>query len=491
MKENKLIEEKDLDKLLNDLFLEENSLQAAENSARFIMEQDYNIKIDAKKEKELLRKLNEKPNGGSYWSYLIVILILAVGGIGVLFFTTRSTSNKNNQQEYSNGNNKKENGVSSQNQPAVVSLPSLQPNKIKSNTSQQLQIPFNNNKSSSEYSSDFSLNNVPIYFPQSNVKRNRLSNGNFTPTEKDIEMYNRIKNKMLENLLNIDKGLYTKVEEGQINYRNDELAVDPFILRNQAITNLEYKVFLADLIKNGKTEYYKKAAVHTELWDNYNDTILASTYFQDDKYNDFPVVNISREATLLFCGWLETEVNLFSQKIDPKAKPLKIRLPFDSEWIFATRRGYAQIPECGGYNTIYDIKEGIIDINYLKRIELIKKRRISKRTELDELFSENRYGMTEDKTLQLFQKGFDYIGKPITDSLYPNKMHIYSKAAHVSEIIEEQNTGYTIVLGSCWKDKSEYSKMLTEFNTASASPFVGFRIVMLNDNKASYKNPFW
>jgi hypothetical protein len=487
MKDKKLIEEKDLDKLLNDLFLEESSVKAEENSARFVMEQNYDVKINAKKEKELLRKLSGKPNGGSHWNYLIIILIVAVGGIGVLFFTKHTTSDKNNSDK----NDTQEHDVSTNRISTAVSVPPLQFNKIKDNTSQQLHPPFTDSKSNLKYSPDLSVNNIPIYFPQSNSKKNKLANGMFMLTEKDIAMYNKIKNKMLEKLLNIDKGLYTKVEEGLIEYRKEELAIDPFIIRNQAITNLEYKVFLADLIKNGKTEYYKKAAVHTELWDNYNDTILVSTYFQDDKYNDFPVVNISREAVLLFCGWLETEINLYAQKTNPKAKHLTIRLPFDSEWIFATRRGYAQIPDCGGYNTIYDIREGIIDLWYLKRIELIKKRRMSKRTELDELFSENRYGMTEDKTLQLFQKGFDNIGKPITDSLYPNRMDIYSKAAHVSEIIQEHGTGYTVVLGSCWKDKSEYSKMLTEFNTASASPFVGFRIVMINDNKASYKNPFW
>ncbi len=110
---------------------------------------------------------------------------------------------------------------------------------------------------------------------------------------------------------------------------------------------------------------------------------------------------------------------------------------------------------------------------------------------MDELFSTNRYEMAESKTLELFEKGFAYQGKPITDSLYPNRMDVYSKAAHVSEIIQEQKTGYTIILGSCWTSKQQYLKMSTEFNAASASQFVGFRIVMITDNKASYKNPFW
>ena len=54
MKDNKFIDEKNLDELLNSLFIEENSIKADENSARFILEQDYDVQIDADKEKNLL-----------------------------------------------------------------------------------------------------------------------------------------------------------------------------------------------------------------------------------------------------------------------------------------------------------------------------------------------------------------------------------------------------------------------------------------------------
>lgn len=492
MKDKKLIEEKDLDKLLNSLFLEENSMEVNENSARFILEQEYDVKIDAGKEKELLSRLKAKPNGsGGYWNFLIIILVAVLGGIGILFFYKHNPSINNNSQKHLGKSDKNKHGENAGDIPGELPVPSMALSKTQDSSLSDLKIPFISGKIKEELHPDFSLRDIPVYFPQSDVKGNRSSLKLFEPTEQEFAFYSMVKNKMLEKLLSIDKGSYTVVEEGEIQYRGKAIVVDPFILRNQAITNLEYKVFLADLIKNGKTEEFKKAVVLSETWINYNDNILANSYFPDEKYNDFPVVNISPEGAFLFCRWMEKEINQFAQSINPKAKPLKIRLPFDSEWIFATRRGYAQIPDCGSYNTIYDINEGIIDIGYLKRIELIKKRKKSKMTALDQLFSTNRYGMDEDQTLQIFEQGFNYKGKPITDTLYPNRMDIFSKAAHVSEIIQEQGTGNIVIVGSCWKNKQEYSKMITEFNKEFASPFVGFRVVIINDNKASYKDPFW
>lgn len=492
MKDNKFIEEKNLDELLNNLFIEENSMKADENSARFILEQEYDVRIDAGKEKNLLKRLNGKAGGsGGYTNFLIFFCIVIILGTGIFLFNKHINPSGNKSKEHFYKSDKKEQSVNSENIPVILPIHTSLLSTINDSTYLQLRPPFISSESYTKPSSDFSGKNIPVYFPPSELKEYNSSTELLESTEKDFLLYSKVKTKMFEKLLKAEKGSYTMVEEGKIQYRGNTMAVDPFILRNQAITNLEYKVFLADLIKNGNTGDYKIAAVKNKVWINYYDNILAKTYFSDEKYNDFPVVNISPEGALLFCTWMEKEINKFSKSVDPKSKPLKIRLPFDSDWIFATRRGYAQIPDCGGYNTIYDIKEGIIDISYIKRIELIKRRSKSKITELDQLFSTNRYGMEEDKTLQLFEKGFAYKGKPVTDSVYPNRMDVFSKVAHVSEIIQEQGTGKAIVIGSCWKSKQEYSKMLTEFNKESASPFIGFRVVIINDNKASYKDPFW
>ncbi|MES2591202.1 MAG: SUMF1/EgtB/PvdO family nonheme iron enzyme [Bacteroidota bacterium] len=484
MDDNKHIEEANLDKALNNLFLETNSIEIDEDSVRLIMEQEYDIKINTTKEKQFLKKLNRKPNDPGRWNYPIIIIVIVIAGIGFLLINKQSyfdnnkpTENKNRPDQTMNNTKYDFPPLNEQSGLLMEKDPdSLISHSIETSTSVPQEVP---------------IKNPAPYFSQSAIQKNTSNNSLFPFIADDLNKFNNIKNKMFEKLLKHERGMYSMVEEGVIGYRGNEVTIEPFILRNQAITNLEYKFFLADLIKKNRMDDYKKASVKNEIWTNYNHKILANTYFTEEMYNDFPVVNISMEAALLFCNWLEKEINAYSRSVDPKAKPLTIRLPQSAEWIFITRRGYAQIPNCDGYNTIYDLREGIVDKSYIKRINLIKKRGESKLTELDELFSTNRYGMNENQTLELFKRGSNFKSKLTPDSLYPNKMDVYSKAAHVSEMIQEQGTGKTLIVGACWKNKQECMKMVTEFNSASASPYIGFRVVVTNDSKASYKKPFW
>jgi hypothetical protein len=490
MKDKKRIDEQDLDGLLNKLFLEEHSEKANEDMARFVFQQDYDVTIDARKEKELLDNLNGKPKGpGSYLNLLIITFVVIIAGAGILLYNEYNPVNSKRPQQHVAESSDSEPIDKMPDQTGPDSAIPLEVSKKDDSVSGKTTGAVTNENTNTTLRPTYSPTDVSVYFPHTIVGSKSAATF-FNPTEEDLELYGKVKIKMLEKLLHLDKETYATIEEGEIQYKGNSLALYPFVLRNQAITNLEYKVFLSDLLKHGKKDEFKKAIIRSEAWVSYNENVLATTYFFDEKYNDFPVVNVNPLAAFLFCDWLEKEINQYSQQQDPKATPLKVRLPFDSEWIHATRKGYADIPDCGGYTTIYDVQDGIVDINYLKRIELIKKRGKSKRTILDDLFSTNRYGMSEDQTLRLFEQAFNYKGKVVTDSLYPNRMDVYSKAAHVSEIALDQQTGNVLVVGSCWKTKQEYTNMLTEFKKTAASPFVGFRVVIVTDSKASYKDPF-
>jgi hypothetical protein len=51
----------------------------------------------------------------------------------------------------------------------------------------------------------------------------------------------------------------------------------------------------------------------------------------------------------------------------------------------------------------------------------------------------------------------------------------------------QQQSGNPLVIGSCWKNKNEYASMLKEFTKASASPFVGFRVVVSQEKTSRRK----
>jgi len=461
--DRKNIKENNLDALLNKLFLEENAAEFQENTAEFVLKQSYAPIMTADKEQKLIQKLNKKlkgPNG--FWNYSIVffVVIFTMGAFLYSKYETRKAKDV------------KRNAIKNRE------------NKLQERTLAPTDFRYETIRSASEKINDSGL--LTVQEKQTNTYNlKKLSNGAsvypvtgagsksivsfFKPTEQDVIFFDLYKKAMLENLLYTDKEMYSVVEQGTVNYQGNPLSVAPFILRNYTITNLEYKIFLAELIKEKKEEDFKKATVKNEIWIDYNDNILASTYFFEEKYNNFPVVNISSEAAALFCLWLETEINLYSKQINSQAEPMKIRLPLDAELLLAEKNGYLDIPNCNGYQTIYDRKHAVEKST----------NKNNKWTALNDMYLLNRYGMDENKTLQLFERGFSYTGKSVATATNQTGIEVFSKVAHVSEIVGEQGSNRTKVAGTCWKTKQDYINMTKAFEKAGASPFVGFRVVIV------------
>lgn len=476
MKNKKPIEERELDQLLNGLFLETNAAAADESAARFIFGQEYDILIPAQKEDELINRLKRKPGDpGNSLNFLMALIVVAVAGIGIYIF---SQSEKPQAIQTVKPSNEKQTATTMESQPSSSPVMENKP-AIPETIS-----PADDPKEKIQESARLKSEEIEVYYPQS-VVGSKSTATFFKPSDRDILFYGKAKNKQLEKLWNFEKELCSLLEEGELQYRGNRLSISPFVLSNHAVTNLEYKIFLTDLIKNGRTEDFKTAVVKSETWINYNDNILATTYFFDPRYNDFPVVNISMKAAELYCEWLEREMNAYSQQVNPSAERMNVRLPYDSEWLYATEKGNLRMSNCSGYNTIYDQKEELVDISYLKRVAQVKKQDKHKHSMLDDLFELNRYGMNENQILQLYEKAFTY-----TDSVYFSREQLFGKAAHVSEMVVQQQTGKMLVVGSCWKNKQEYSDMLKEFNTVSASPFVGFRVVISRGTKKQNNQTF-
>jgi len=465
------IGEAQLDELLNTFFLQENSREADLAAARFVLGQHYNVTIDPGKERALLERLNK--SGGSAGRIFLVIAV-----IGLLAIASFFIFHENRAESKAAGGNSGEAPSSS------VSVPDSSGGPV----AQTAADPGRNEPFIySPASQKFSPWADPAYAPADALPPPAPPPAATIFSETEFAAYERLKFAVLEKILGIDEKLYTRVEEGKVKYAGRSLEVDAFVIRNYAITNREYKAFLADLVKSGRTNEYGIAAVRSEGWSDYRCHTLAEDYFSDKRYDDFPVVNISREAAQLYCSWLEKQLNDLAKAKNPKARTLKVRLPYDHEWIYAAKAGYAEIPDCAGYNTIYDPREGLVDRAFLRRIAQVKKMDKSSATPMDALFALNRYGMSEEEVLNIFEQGLRF--RP-ADTLYPSGIASISKAAHVSEMIRDLS-GKPIVMGSCWKSKEVYQQMLEGFSKRSGSPHVGFRVVITGADKGSYKNPFW
>ncbi|MGD1845357.1 MAG: SUMF1/EgtB/PvdO family nonheme iron enzyme, partial [Salibacteraceae bacterium] len=306
----------------------------------------------------------------------------------------------------------------------------------------------------------------------------------------ELAYYSNLKKGVIENLISYHDELYTEVEGGIVNYKKRRLNVDRFIIRNISVTNMEYKVFLVDLFTNRNTKALEVALVNNEGWIYHQCNQLGDQYFQGHQYDGFPVVNISADAMALYCEWLDKEVNAYLIATKSKSKPLKIRLPYTYEWIHAAYTGAARMADCAGHYTIFSLSEGYVNKAFVNRVEKLRKKDRSEATRWDTLASINRYGMGESEILQLFQSVAPTISNDTPFQEYPTGLLKIGKAAHVSELNQEEDGDRTVVVG-CWSSKEEYWGMLREFNALSASPFVGFRFVIDDGRRQTYVQPLW
>ena len=108
----------------------------------------------------------------------------------------------------------------------------------------------------------------------------------------------------------------------------------------------------------------------------------------------------------------------------------------------------------------------------------------------------NRYGMTETEMIEIFNKAINYKNVGLKSSaaseqvLYSENIEACCSAGHICELINVKDGG-TTVRGCCWQNKDEYLKMLDVYNKYDASPFVGFRVLIMTPERGSDKNPFW
>lgn len=480
MTEKKSINENELDSLLRDIYLEENSNIINEREANFVLGQNYTVNVNSKKEKELIKRLQNKPSSST--NFKIIISIVGIGLIMALLFYIFSQNNNS----ISSNSQKTDHSINTNGEIKV-------PNSEKGNYSSD------NNKHTikirdtfGHYEVSHSMTNIDSTATKSNTLQKSENIGIEVPylTEADKLKYKHIKEQILKALVKSDKGLYTKIPAFETEYSGKTIVLDAFTIRNVGITNLEYKVFLADLLAQNKNDKYLKCKVSSEKWIVNGYSNLATEYFQNEKYNDFPVVNISYEATKLFCKWMEDETALYIQQNGLKTKSLKIRLPYDEEWIFAAREGYAKIAFEKGYNTIYDETSGLVNKSFINRIELVKKR-VKRVDTLYTVFTTNHYGWEEKRLIDFFNSGFTYYKTIPSDTIYADRMKVLGKIGHVSEMVPQRNTSRIWLSGLSWKNKEEYQKLEQEFKSNTCSPFVGFRIVVINPNDPDYKKPFW
>lgn len=231
--------------------------------------------------------------------------------------------------------------------------------------------------------------------------------------------------KMPSNFVQIPSG-FTYVD-------GHKIPVDEFYISSTEVSNKEYKEFLQHLKSNGDAEKLKTASVHHERWKDVlkeNAAPFVEFYFEKDEYNEYPVVNISLEAAVLYCEWLtEKYRKMYNNPL------ITVQLPSKIQWTRAAKGETEHDVYAWGSSETHNAKNQMLG-NF----------------------------KTNDNT----------VTAPVV-SYNKNQFGIYNMSGNVAEMIANQK----IALGGSWHTDIKSGKLSNVFSYNVSSPMVGFRPVIV------------
>lgn len=124
------------------------------------------------------------------------------------------------------------------------------------------------------------------------------------------------------------------IPSGTMEYNGNKVAMQSFFIFQTEITNKQYQEFLHHLKKEKQYDKLRICRIDSLKWNEalpFENT-YALDYHLTSQFAEYPVVNISYEAALLFCDWLQ-------QKVQNKVNNAIVRLPDENEWIYAAKGG--------------------------------------------------------------------------------------------------------------------------------------------------------
>jgi len=223
---------------------------------------------------------------------------------------------------------------------------------------------------------------------------------------------------------------------------------DSSLMSKYEVSNKLYNLFLADLRKQDPSGY-GLAKVDSLKWNEQpvkNDGMVKN-YNSHPAYSEFPVVNISHEAAVMFCTWLKKKY-----MADAKEKIKDLRLPSAAEWEAAAAGNSPNAVYSWPGSDLFD-KSGQPYGQYKGSSEAM-----TKPGKLNDSWEETA---------------------PV-NSYKPNTLGLYNMCGNVAEMTSEK--GHT--KGGAWNSSSEQLKIhgYDEFSGFSEpSPYIGFRYVVILD----------
>lgn len=283
-------------------------------------------------------------------------------------------------------------------------------------------------------------------------------------TEEEIKENNKVKKEMIKAFVKLDSRRYTYLPAGTFEYENKTISLQSFIIQKTEVSNLEYRTFLFDLLIQGNKEGFLKAKPDQNQWLNFpggQDNKMKEYYFSHPSYDNYPVVNISREGAEMYCKWLSNAVYNYNTSKNPNYYSegkiyCDIRLPQKVEWVYAA--------SSAGQKMIYPWGDSL-------------------KNEAG-MFMANYKRLTYEKDNFSVNTNSDILA-PIK-SYFPNKFGLYCMSGNASEMVYNDidkvnhkpiNPG---TAGGNWMSTEEEIRILSDDKfkgEVNPSPMIGFRVV--------------
>ncbi len=294
----------------------------------------------------------------------------------------------------------------------------------------------------------------------------------------------KMKEKMVKAVIKLDKNSWVYIPTSTESIYGDVVSVQGFYMSNMEVTNNTYRIFLNDLIIQDKFDDYIKAVPDTAKWltdiikgRSYGEP-MRKNYFWHPAYDEFPVVNVSREGVKMFCMWLTNAVNekIKASHSKEKSETLlinDIRIPAEEEWIVAARGGK------GDYSYPWSYRSGTKNPQNSKGCYLCNFSIVNYPDSL-----KNRAECSNDKLKNAITSAGTYSNDFFctckVNSYNPNDYGLFCICGNVSEMVWQYKTKNPCAKGGSWKSDAEQIKVNAEpelMNVTEGNPALGFRPV--------------
>ncbi len=209
----------------------------------------------------------------------------------------------------------------------------------------------------------------------------------------------------------------------------DGQSIAGFYMFETEVTNLQFREFLASLKRSGERKLYDEYCINNSMWEPVEADKLNVNPMTYAMLDDYPVVNISKNAAEAYCKWLSNHWNTVQDDY-----VVEFRLPLESEWKYAAQGGHKHAPyPWGGY--------------YMRN--------------------------NKDCVLAQVAESDKGLGPVEAESYFPNDFGLYNMSGNVSEMLADGD----VAIGGNWMSTAADATISSTI-PMEQSPFVGFRPVM-------------